>query len=217
MDSAAVQAAGPVVEKFAATGGRLLGVAFGGLLVVVGLYGIVTDPAGTREIALASFALAALAAVTLVRPVVTAHGDGLLLRNMLRDTFLPWSIVERCKVSQTLQVATTEGQFHGLGVTRSARSMMRSSRPEGTGSRLGFLGMGMRSYGDQDLANPSRRANEEVVGGSYTEYVESRIAQLAAQHRPQHGDAPPRVVTAWAPVPVAGLVLAAACTILAVV
>ncbi|MBA3310671.1 MAG: hypothetical protein H0U28_11585 [Nocardioidaceae bacterium] len=132
---------------------------------------------------------------------------------MARDTFIPWSKVERCAVHQTLQVATPEGMFHGLGVSRSARSLIKSDKTvsamqmRGTGF-LGFGGGGGVGVGSS--TNPSRRANEEASGGDYTDYISSRILDLARRGKDVEGE----TAVAWDPVPVTAVVVAAVCVAL---
>ncbi|MGI8577610.1 MAG: hypothetical protein ACR2KG_06755 [Nocardioidaceae bacterium] len=55
-----------------------------------------------------SIAFAALAWVVLVRPAPAAHKNGMLLQNMVRDSFVPWNSIAGCRVAQTLQVATRD-------------------------------------------------------------------------------------------------------------
>ncbi len=209
MSNAAVEEAGPVVEKFASSSGRILGYVAGCLLVVFAVGAAVSDFSANRPVILSCLAAALLAYIALIRPGATAHANGLLLHNILRDTYIPWSKIERCAVFQTLQVVTPEGTFHGLGLSRSTRSMIKGEKvTSGTGDA--FLGFG-RGIGS--AANPSRRANEEAVGGKYTDYVPSRILSLA--QRGKGDDARP--VVAFDPLAVATLVVALICIALAFV
>ncbi|MBA2773770.1 MAG: hypothetical protein H0U36_06955, partial [Nocardioidaceae bacterium] len=50
MPNPAVDAGGPLVEKFAATGGRMLGYVGGGLLGVVAVGAAVSDPVANRQL-----------------------------------------------------------------------------------------------------------------------------------------------------------------------
>jgi hypothetical protein len=211
MPNRAVDGAGAVVEKFAPSGGRILGYVSVGLLLALAIGAAANGSVANQELILGCVAGALLGWVALIRPVAVAHSRGLVLRNMARDTFVPWSKVERCAVHQTLQVATPEGIFHGLGVSRSARSVMKSNKAavsmqtRGTG----FLGMGgTGSLGAS--ATPSRRANEEASGGSYTDYIPQRILDLAQRGKDVEGD----TVTAWDPVPLGALAVSTACIVM---
>jgi hypothetical protein len=204
LESEAVRAAGPEEETFAGSSGRWLGwtgMAIGVAIVV--LDWTTGESAGPR-IPLFGFALAGLSWVTLVRARASAHKYGLLLQNMLRDIAIPWPLIERCRVGQTLVVTTKEAEsFHGLGVSRSARAQMREEY--GTTSIL----FGGRSAGNKvkQEAGPSF-ADGEFHGGSYTGYVESRIAGLASQgERGREPIAGRQPVVSWALVPIAVLVV----------
>ncbi len=218
MPNPAVRNAGPVVEKFASTGGRVLGYISAVLLVVLGVGLLASDARGNYALVLGCAAAVLLGWVTLIRPEAVAHEDGLVLRNMARDVFIPWGQIRRCRVSQTLQVVTDDTQFHGLGVTRSARSMIKGDRGGGQlqmpgGSVFGMGGSGRR--GDSAIASPvSRRANQEATGGSYTDYVSSRILDLARRAKTP---AEARPLVAWDAVAVAALTVAAICVVLMVV
>ncbi|MDQ3095294.1 MAG: hypothetical protein M3Q82_04960 [Actinomycetota bacterium] len=211
MPNHAVDEAGAVVEKLAPSGGRNLGYVSVGLLLVVAVGSAAAGVVANHEVILACVAAGLIGWVALIRPVAVAHSQGLLLRNMARDTFIPWSKVERCAVHQTLQVATPEGMFHGLGVSRSARSLIKSDttvsamQMRGTGF-LGFCGGG----GVGSSTNPSRRANEEASGGDYTDYISARILDLARRGKDVEGE----TAVAWDPVPVTAVVVAAVCVAL---
>lgn len=211
MSNAAASAAGPVVEKFAATGGRTLGYLSGVLLVVLAVGLLASDAQANVELVLGCVAAVLLDWLALIRPQAAAHANGLVLRNMLRDVFIPWTQVRRCKVGQTLQVATDDAQFHGLGVTRSARSMIKGERTVNkmqmrAGNIFGMGGAGAGGRGDSASAYAaSRRANEEATGGSYTDYVSTRILALA-----QRGEvAGARTLVVWDKAAVAALAAAA--------
>ena len=126
LESQAVEAAGPEEEKFAGSAGRWLGwtgVAIGAAMVFLDW---MTGEWSGPTVPLIGVAIACFCWVTLVRPQASAHKNGLLLQNMLRDVAIPWQLIEGCQVGQTLVVTTKEAErFFGLGVTRSARSQMR--------------------------------------------------------------------------------------------
>jgi hypothetical protein len=216
--NAAVAAAGPCTEKFFVTLGRYFGyfvVAIAAVLIVWGLASQGTGALGFDAICVA-FAL--LAWVVLIRPEVTAHRNGLLLRNMLRDTFLPWSCIKSCRVSQTLQVGTRDKVYHGLGVSRSARQAMRETRQgrRGTpiGPTTGATGLQFPPRSDLDKSNTEVHTamQEHVIKNNFT-HTEQRIETLIRERSSSTADQSPKVV--WDPMPVIALVVAAGCIALA--
>lgn len=201
------QVAGPVVERFAASSGRVLGsVAAGvGLLLAGGV--LLTDPTKDWGLLLFGVTMALLAYVVLIRPAVIAHQHGVVLRNMVRDTYVPWARIERVRVLQSLQVVTEQATYTGFGVTRSTRSMVKASRsrlrPPGAAG-FGAGGLLARGFpvGDQSTQ----------TGTSYQTYVESRVEELAGNARKR--SEPGQPVVTWAPLPLAALVGAVACVVL---
>jgi hypothetical protein len=205
LESEAVEAAGPEEEKFATSSGRWLGwvgVVIGAAMI---LFDWMTGDSDGLRIPLIGIGIACFCWVVMVRPQASAHKHALLLKNMVRDIAVPWPLIERCRVGQTLVVTTTEAEsFHGLGVTRSARTQMK----ETYGTTSIFLGG--RSVTGRRVSQeegPSL-ARGEFAGGTYTGYIESRIAGLASRGErgadPEHGRAP---VVSWAPLPIALLAI----------
>ena len=205
MASGIEQAAGPVVERFASSSGRVLGFvgAGAGLLIA----GAVVLSSGAKEWGLLLFGvtMALLAYIVLIRPVVTAHENGVVLRNMLRDTYVPWTCVERARVLQTLNVVTDQNTYQGYGVTRSRRSMAKASR-------AALRSPASSAYpGGSVLGGGVRNVDETPGGTSYQTYVETRIEDLAGNARNQTSTGQPLV--AWAVLPVLGLIVAAGCVL----
>lgn len=211
MANEAEHAAGAEVEKFAPPAGRILGyvAVVGGLILAVGslLSGVQTNRSGLAF----GIAMAAVAWVVLVRPVVAAHERGVLLRNMARDVFVPWSSIQRVRVMQTLQVVTAESTYHGLGISRSARSMLKDRRRAAAAAPVIGLGSGVfgRSYlpRDQELVTAAK-----LSGVNYQSYVESRLQDLVTQ--PGSGAGSERAVVSWAPLPLIALAVATLCVVL---
>lgn len=195
--------------------GRYLGFIVVGAAVVLSLLGIKSQ--GTDSFGLIGFCIAfsMLAYVALIRPKVTVHRNGLLMRNMLRDTFLPWATIKSCRVSQTLQVGTRDKVYHGLGLTKSARQASREQR--GKSGRVRHMvgpNLGMGSAAGAPTLTPTPEgghqvnlAKQEQVGGSYFAHAEQRIETLAQQGAAKTEGSTPRV--AWDPVPIAALLVAA--------
>jgi hypothetical protein len=212
--NAAVEAAGPEIETFATPAGRYLGYIVVGAAAVLCVLGL--NSQGTDAFGLVGFciAFAALAWVSLIRPRVTAHQNGLLLRNMLRDTFLPWAMIKSCRAAQTLQIGTRDKIYHGLGLTKSARQASREARQRDKSRTIVGPNLGMSSMASAPTmpANPTdglmvNKAQQEQIGGSYFSHAEHRIETLARQGAQKTVDREPKTV--WDPVAIGGLVLAA--------
>jgi hypothetical protein len=214
VSNAAEVAAGPLVEKFAASFGRWLG--YVGVLLGVVVVGaaVVSHPLDHWRVIGIGFAIGALSWVVLIRPAVALQEHGVLLRNMLRDSFVPSSRIERCRSGQTLLIRTDEQIFHGLGVSRSARTILRAQRGpmQGMFSMFGGMTGGFGAGGGQGDRPPEPAhhfANEEQTGSTYEVYIETRIERAAQEAKPD--DRTP--VVAWASPPVAALVVAVLCVV----
>jgi len=211
--------AGRVVESFAPLSGRVLGyVAVGaGVVLVVG--SLLSDPAANRGLVFFGVAVCLVAWVVLIRPLVVAHENGVLLRNMVRDTFVPWVCIERTRVLQTLHVVTPTKVYHGLGVSRSARSVAKESRRGQAPASPGFFGIGGSGiFGRSYPAGAESSTARHAVGVTYQAYVESRLENLAASTAKSAAGtaevASDRPVTSLAALPLAALGLAACCAAL---
>jgi Bacterial PH domain len=200
----AERAAGPVLEPFAGSSGRYLGyvaAAVGLVLVVLSMLGGVGD---NRVLLCFGLVIACVAWVVMIRPTVSAREHGVLLRNMTRDVFVPWSSVERARALQTLRVVTPGATYHGLGVTRSARSMLKEVRGA---SRATPVFGGARF----DSGPPARNQPLHQTGGSYHSYVEARLQDLATVRA--QSTAGMRPVVSWALLPVIAVVVTAVCVV----
>jgi hypothetical protein len=167
------------VERFKPTAGYWLG--------VVGIVGLVLAAAMTIYVSRSTAAVATVLAmlwcalvvwVALVRPAVHAHGDHLLLRNMLRDTEVPWHLVDDVAVRQTTRVYVDDRVHHGIALGRSTRSMMKQSLPSGGGSGAARL-LGLHAI--QDQANKPTLMGIDVSAMHYADFVEIRLMELAKE------------------------------------
>jgi len=215
VSNAVAESAGPVREKFGASG-RGFGYAVVALSLLVAGVAALTTYDGSRAPYLLPLAFAAVAWVGLVRPDVTAHENGLVLRNMLHDTFVPWSRIDHTEVAQTLRVTVGDEVLHGVGLGRSGRSLRKEKRKY---SRM--QGMVQWAANDPDALHREKetRALEAKLPTVHS-YVEERIRdfrrsaappvdEAAAGDAAGPGDSRADVLTVWAVWPVAALVVAA--------
>lgn len=199
--NAAVEAAGPRTEKFPVPMGRYLGyVAVAGAVVLMVVAPI--DGGGyARAFFCFSLALALVAYVVLVRPEVTANANGLLMRNMLRDTFVPWASVRGCRVAQTLQVSTRDRVYHGLGVSKSARAANRERRQQRGETQIG-PNTGLSPVRFMATSTPAASSSvnmakqEHVITNTFT-HTEQRIETLALERAAATAEKTPLVAWSW--------------------
>lgn len=200
-------AAGPVIERFSPPAGRILGYVAATVGLGMAATAVTSGVAANRGLVFFGIATACLAWVALIRPVVAAHEHGLVLRNMVRDVFVPWARIERTRALQTLRVVTSDATYHGLGVSRSARSVMKEAR-RGSGPSTPLFGIGGGLF-SRETPRPNEPLSVQRSNVSYSAYVEWRLQDLAARYagNPNSG----RPLVSWAALPLVALLVALAC------
>jgi hypothetical protein len=215
VSNAAVDAAGSRIERFGPSPGRVFG------LVMIGLAGaaivaiLLGDPGRDAKAIMFAAGLALVCYVVLVRPVVSANANGVLLVNMMRDVFIPWSAIDRCRSLHTLQIVTHDNtHFHGLGISRTSRQMARKNNGRtsllSAGLSLGFAsGSAARGSADGSSAGDRSGAGPRAASVVYPDYVENRIERLARESVSASHE--PVVSWAWEAVAAMAAVLVLAC------
>ena len=170
------QSRGPLVERFATTAGRVLGI-----LALAGA-GLVLVDVVTSGRTLTSALVAALAVfvavvcwMALVRPGLAAYERVLLVRNMASDWEVPWHAIDGAEARQTLRIYAGEDTVHAVGVTKSTRQLLRDS--PGTQDRPGYSA----SLGAAPAARTARPGQSS--GASTQDYVAERVMMLAQAQR----------------------------------
>jgi hypothetical protein len=133
-----------VVERFAPTAGRVLGLitlAIGALILVDVLIEWRTSE-GLATVA-ATLAVCTFVWLGLVRPSVVAHEDALVFHNILRDTRIPWHLVESAEIAPVLTVRAGGQEYRSSAVALTGadrRSMRRSRRDRVEAAQRGDQG-----------------------------------------------------------------------------
>ncbi len=202
------------VEKFAATGGRLVGVLavlLGALVVVVWL----ADRSAVAPwfVALSTFWIVAAWAAFL-RPQLFVQGHHLVLRGMLDTVRVPLRLVDSIAVRQVTAVGAAGKRYISPAVSRSRRDLNRqdSAPGRGPGSSQGTLVFG----GIWKLAAEEghRQHNVGAQGGSYGLFVQERVLTLSQEAKRRTAeDGEDRVERRWAWPEIAALVLTALATV----
>ncbi|HZC25748.1 MAG TPA: hypothetical protein VE287_01920 [Actinopolymorphaceae bacterium] len=121
-----------VVERFAPTAGRVLGIitmAIGALILVDVIVEWRTST-GYATVA-ATLAVCTFVWLGLVRPSVVAQEDVLVFHNILRDTRIPWHLVQSAEIAPVLTVVADGRAYRSSAVALTGadrRSMRRSRR-----------------------------------------------------------------------------------------
>lgn len=93
-----------------------------------------TIAVGTAVVALASVVAYAIAS----RPAVVANDQGVLLRNIVRDVFVPWHRVERIGARWSLTIETSEATYGSWAIAarNPRRDRERGRRVFGIGAEV---------------------------------------------------------------------------------
>jgi hypothetical protein len=174
------------------------------LISVGAVWGVVDAPQSAVPIIGWTGALVLVCWVVLVRPTVTAYQNGLQLKNVLRDVFIPWERIERARATNVFRVVTDEGTYSCTGIGRSARAQVRSDqryadRPTMAGMLLGSGVSRTLGLGAQTNKGPSLP--------DYVEQVVMREAGTRTKARERNGEPPRSIRRAWAVDGVGALVL----------
>ncbi len=182
------------VEAFRPTSGYWLGWFGVVLFAAVAVEVLARSRSGSSLAAASALAWGALVMwMGLVRPRVVAHADHLLLRNVFRDTAVPWHLVDGIMVRLTLRVYVGDEIHQAASISRGARPAVGgSTRRRGQG----LLGV-LAPTAATDPAATDPHADVTPPGSDYAGYVETRLRDLASERRAASAGRD-QVTTSWA-------------------
>jgi hypothetical protein len=180
------------VEKFAPTGGRVLGVIavlLGLLVVVVWLFD--RDSVAAWFVALSVFWIVGAWAAFL-RPQLLVHGRHLVLRGMLDTVRIPLRMIDSIAVRQVTAIGAGGKRYVSPAVSRTRRDL---ARQDGAPGRSRGSSQGNLVFGGIWRMAAEERARQHSVGadaGSYGLFVQERVLTLSqdARRDPVPEDAP---------------------------
>ncbi len=165
-----------VLERFKPTTGMFVGWAGVALAVFAVGYVVLTvhTLVGLR-IALAAAFAGVLVWVSQLRPRVTAYTGRLKLQGSVRDTLLPYVLIDEVTMGQTLNIWVGERRYVCIGIGRSLVSDMRQ---RGKAARQGSLAGKSRS---REFSDKAEMAAPDQTAMSYHTFVVTRIEELVDQ------------------------------------
>ncbi|GAA2993723.1 PH domain-containing protein [Streptosporangium longisporum] len=121
--------------------------------------------------------LTALVLLTCLRPALVLTEEGVLVRNPLRNTFVPWRAVDGVTVSHSITIVSGERKIRCWVPHVSARERAAATRKAGAPGRRGrFETEPVRSKGE-------RAAAEAVAGRTHADWVAQQITERAEAAR----------------------------------
>ena len=165
-----------VLERFKPTTGMFVG--WAGIALVVFTIGYVVITVHTvvgLRIALAAAFAGVLVWVSQLRPRVTAYTERLKLQGALRDTVVPYVLIDEVTMAQTLNVWVGEQRFVCIGIGKSLGSDIRQrAKKERHGSLLG-------ASRTREFSEKAEVAAPDQTAMSYHTFVVTRIEELVDQ------------------------------------
>jgi len=168
------------VERFAPTGGRVIGVLGLVLAAGIGLMWLAARDDVSTSVAAAAPVVGVLAWTALLRPRVSASRETLHLRNMLETIHVPLAAVDEIVVRQVLAVRVGEKKLVSPAVGRKLRKVLRAPRP------APFMGPNLPESLD-DSVGPSSGTERVQTDIDYVDHVEGRLRDLVSEARARHG------------------------------
>ncbi len=170
------------VERFRPTSGYWLG--WIGIVGLVGAAVLTVSTTGSVSLGVVATAVglcwgALLVWLTMVRPAVRAEREHLLIRNILRDTEVPWHLIDDAVVRHTLRVYAGDEVHHGLAMSRTTRQMLREGGGGSQRSVLSFMG----SAKLEELNTQPTLEGTYQSSMNYADFVEIRIAELVTKRK----------------------------------
>lgn len=172
--------------RFRQTNGRVMGI-LGLLLCAAAAFGFaVSGSAGGAVSGILGSVLAGILIwASMLRPGVWAKGDTLHLRTLFENVAIPLASIESAEVRRYLLVRSGGTSYICPAVSRSLRKMVRSKMKwTGGGTNLG----GTNDISQRMGAMATQATHDHDL--SYADFVEQRIASLAADDRARRGIEP---------------------------
>src|SRR5665811_1307179 len=159
------------VERFKPTNGGVIGVAgllFVGVAVGYVLFSVHTVTGLRVGLGAAFFGLVVW--VTQLRPRATAYPYALRMKNSLRDTRIPLTLIDEVAVGRTLNVWVGDKRFVCIGIGKARKTIFKSSK-RGAATLLGFERL-------HEYAEEADRPHPEQNATLYETFVVRRIEEL---------------------------------------
>jgi hypothetical protein len=156
--------------------------------------------------------MTALVYVVAIRPATVLTGDGLLARNPLRTTYVPWAAVGDVSVSHSIAVRHGEDEqvLRLWTPMSSARERARAQRRGAPRAQRG------RFRTEPTLSRGEQAAAEAFAGKTHADFVGEQIRERAESARRRDEPSAPARIT-WAYDSIVVLVVAVALVVAAVV
>ncbi len=115
--------------------------------------------------------ITALVFLLALRPAIVAREDGVLVRNPLRNAYVPWSSVDEVRVSNAITIGSGDMTIHCWTPQPSARERARAVRRAG------------KMATEPTMSKADRMAAEAVAGRTHADWVTQQLTELATSRK----------------------------------
>jgi len=144
--------------------------------------------------------LTAVIYVTCLRPGIFLREDGVLVRNPLRDAFIPWSALGDVRVTHAILIESGGRTIRSWTPQVSNRELMRMARDRAATRRAG------EPDGTDDRAPRTPHDHAAALAGrTHAHWVAEQIVEESARARTRTGDTAATLTVTWSPVPLSAL------------
>ena len=171
------------IERFRPTNGRVTGLLGLALCVAIAAVFAVYEPPRTAVAGVLGCALGALLVwLAMLRPGVAASATQLRMRTLFETVSIPLASVQHVVVRRYLLVSSGGRKYICPAISRPLRRTVRSEMRWSGGRSILQPGVS-----EEQLAGGSVQTDVKEQGLSYPDFVEQRIARLAADDRARRG------------------------------
>ncbi|WP_203968543.1 PH domain-containing protein, partial [Sphaerisporangium melleum] len=142
--------------------------------------------------------LTAAVFVGCLRPGILAREDGILVRNPLRNHFVPWKAIDGVHVSHAIIIESGDDSVRCWTPQATARERARAAR-RGTAAAGVPARAGRYTPSSQpQLSKAEQSAAEAMAGRTHADWVAQQLTELAEKRSRGQGERTPMTVT-WSP------------------
>jgi len=171
------------IQRFRPTNGRFMGVLGLLLCAFVAVVFILSEPAHVAVPGVVGCALAAVFVwVVMLRPGVSASTTDLYIKTLFSNVSIPLASVETVLVRRYLLVRSGGRRYICPAISRSLRKTVRNEMKWGGNPQMLTPGLS-----EERLSGGTIQTEVDEHGLAYPDFVEQRIAHLAAGDRARRG------------------------------
>lgn len=146
-------------------------------------------------------AITVLVFLLALRPAIVARDDGVLVRNPLKNAYVPWSVVDGVQVSNAIIITSGDTTVRCWTPQPSARERAKAVRRAG------------RAASEPSMSKAEAAAAEAMAGRTHADWVAQQLAEMAASRKATSSG---ETAATWSPTAIAALAIAVALVVVTI-